>query len=126
MFVSFFKRNTFCSSDLKIKIKKQTLLNRWRQAHVTEAAHQLCALRAHVCGDTCGGTLGGARSPSSRAHTLGREVGAKPLPTVLMYLQFMGNAAKEEQESVTRKIEGLCVGVGRRGHSVETCRMPGR
>ena len=37
----------------------------------------------------------------------------------------MGNATKEGQESVTRKIEGLCVGVGRRGHSVETCRVPG-
>ena len=68
LFASFFKRNMFCSSDLKIKIKKQTLLNRWQQAHVIEAAHQFWALGACVCRDTCKGTLGGAGSPSLGTH----------------------------------------------------------
>ena len=102
---------------IKTEIRKETLLNRWQQAHVTEAAHQFQALGARICRDACKGTLGGVGSPSSQAHSLGRGVGAKPLPSVLMYLQFMGNAIQEEQEAVTRKIEGLCAGVGRPGHS---------
>ena len=75
LFASFFKRNMFHSSDLKIKIKKQTLLNRRRQAHVTEAAHQLWALgaclRGHLRGDAGRGRV------SVRTGTHPREVGGR-------------------------------------------------